>query len=265
MSPALAAAACMASRAAFLPGPPAQPVLDFRSPGASMQNQLKFRCRFTFRCNINIRNYTQSILPPVIDSPRLQKLLPLPHALDAHTQPPPGPPTARQSSCPPELHVPHVRHLSREILAYPDVRRHRRNFPTTGHPGQRLGNTVRERSQQFRALGLASGEFLQGTLSDLHVIVWKFVIIHMVAVDEDGQRFIPRDVWKAAVRRQQGRLVAHAGRTQLKLIRSGPASQSQLDSWSSQVQPLVECYNDDGTQEASSPWSSVLLYCMPLI
>ena len=46
------------SFAAFLPGPPAQPVLDARSPGASMQNQLKFRCRFTLRCNINIRNYT---------------------------------------------------------------------------------------------------------------------------------------------------------------------------------------------------------------
>ena len=47
-----------AGSAAFLPGPPAQPVLDARSPGASMQNQLKFRCRFTLRCNINIRNYT---------------------------------------------------------------------------------------------------------------------------------------------------------------------------------------------------------------
>ena len=115
-----------------------------------------------------------------------------------------------------------------------------------------------ENDQQFRALGLTGGEFLQGTLSDLHIIVWKFVIIHMVAVDEDGQRFIPRDVWKAAVRRQQSRLVAHAGRTQLKLTRSGPVTQSQLDSWSSQVQPLVECYNDDGTQEASSPWSNVL-------
>ena len=43
--------------AAFLPGPPAQPVLDARSPGASMQIQLKFRCRFTLRCNTIIRNY----------------------------------------------------------------------------------------------------------------------------------------------------------------------------------------------------------------
>ena len=94
-----------------------------------------------------------------------------------------------------------------------------------------------ENDQQFRTLGLAGGEFLQGTLSDLHIILWKFVIIHMVAVDEEGQRFVPQAVWKAAVRRQQSRLEAHAGRTQLKLVRSGPATQSQLDSWSSQVHP----------------------------
>ena len=56
--PALRASLVRAGAAAFLPGPPAQPVLDARSPGASMQNQLKFRCRFTLRCNINIRNYT---------------------------------------------------------------------------------------------------------------------------------------------------------------------------------------------------------------
>ena len=115
-----------------------------------------------------------------------------------------------------------------------------------------------ENDQQFRALGLACGEFLQGTLSDLHIILWKFVIIHMVAVDEEGQRFVPRDVWKAAVRRQRSRLDAHAGRTQLKLIRTGPATQSQLDSWSAQVHPLVACYNDDGSQTASDPWARTL-------
>ena len=42
---------------AFLLGLPAKPVLDARSPVASMQNQLKFRCRFTCRCNMNLRNY----------------------------------------------------------------------------------------------------------------------------------------------------------------------------------------------------------------
>ena len=115
-----------------------------------------------------------------------------------------------------------------------------------------------ENDQQFRALGLACGEFLQGTLSDLHIILWKFVIIHMVAVDEEGQRFVPRDVWKAAVRRQRSRLDAHAGRTQLKLIRNGPATQSQLDSWSAQVHPLIARYDDEGSQAASEPWTRIL-------
>ena len=104
-----------------------------------------------------------------------------------------------------------------------------------------VDSVPRRDDQQFRTLGLANGEFLQGTLSDLHIIQWKFVIIHMVAVDEEGQRFVPKAVWKAAVRRQQSRLEAHAGRTQLKLVRSGPATQSQLDSWSSQVHPPLGC------------------------
>ena len=96
------------------------------------------------------------------------------------------------------------------------------------------------------------------TISDLHVILWKFVIIHMVAVDENGQRFIPSAVWHAAVRRQRSRLDAHAGRKQLQVTRSGPANQCQLDSWTSQVQPLIAGYNEDGTQVMSDPWSQTL-------
>ena len=45
--------------------------------------------------------------------------------------------------------------------------------------------------QPFRALGLSAVDFLPGTLSDLHIILWKFVIIHMVAVDEEGRKFDP--------------------------------------------------------------------------
>ena len=131
----------------------------------------------------------------------------------------------------------------------------------TFRPLAALANALGTRcvnDQQFRTLGLADGEFLQGTLSDLHIILWKFVIIHMVAVDEEGQRFIPKEVWKAAARRQRSRLEAHAGRTQLKLTRSGPATQCQLDSWSAQVHPLIARYNDDGTQTPSEPWTQTL-------
>ena len=66
--------------------------------------------------------------------------------------------------------------------------------------------------QTFRTLGLTSEDFLAGTLSDLHIILWKFIIIHIVAVDEDGRKFEPKEVWRAAVRRQRSRLEAHAGK-----------------------------------------------------
>ena len=84
----------------------------------------------------------------------------------------------------------------------------------------------------------------------------------MVAVDEEGQRFIPGAVWKATVRRAvanaTSRLDAHAGRTQLKVTRSGQANQRQIDSCVSQVQPLNVGYNEDGTQMASEPWTQTL-------
>ena len=65
--------------------------------------------------------------------------------------------------------------------------------------------------QAFIVLGIARDGFLQGTLSDLHVILWKFVIIQMVAVDESSQKYVSAEVWKSAVRRQRSRLEAHAG------------------------------------------------------
>ena len=112
--------------------------------------------------------------------------------------------------------------------------------------------------QAFIVLGTARDGFLQGTLSDLHVILWKFVIIQMVAVDENSQKYDPAEVWKSAVRRQRGRLEAHAGRVQLQLIRKGPAPRAQMDSWTAQVLPLVAGYEENGQQVQSDPWLRTL-------
>ena len=113
--------------------------------------------------------------------------------------------------------------------------------------------------QPFRALGLSAVDFLPGTLSDLHIILWKFVIIHMVAVDEEGRKLEPREVWKAAVRRQRSRLEAHAGKVQLRINRQGAATPSQLDSWAAaQVQPLADGYDEHGSQLSSNPWAQTL-------
>jgi len=112
--------------------------------------------------------------------------------------------------------------------------------------------------QAFIVLGITRDGFLQGTLSDLHIILWKFVIIQMVAVDENSQKYVPAEVWKSAVRRQRGRLEAHAGKVQLQMTRKGPASRTQLDSWTTQVLPLAAGYGEDGQQMQSDPWLRTL-------
>ena len=80
----------------------------------------------------------------------------------------------------------------------------------------------------------------------------------MVAVDEDGRKFEPKEVWKAAVRRQRSRLEAHAGNVQITINRYGAASQRQLDSWADQVRPLADGYDESGRQLASIPWDHAL-------
>ena len=80
----------------------------------------------------------------------------------------------------------------------------------------------------------------------------------MVAVDEDGHKFEPKEVWKAAVRRQRSRLEAHAGKVQITINRYGAASQSQLDTWAGQIRPLADGYDENGRQLASNPWEHAL-------
>ena len=40
----------------------------------------------------------------------------------------------------------------------------------------------------------------------LHLIAWKFILIHFTAVDMHGQRFIVGEVWKGTVRRLMSRI-----------------------------------------------------------
>ena len=59
---------------------------------------------------------------------------------------------------------------------------------------------------RFIYLGLTEDGYLQGTLSDLHVILWKFLMIAFVRVDVDGLTFKADKVWKQAVSRWKDRL-----------------------------------------------------------
>ena len=47
---------------------------------------------------------------------------------------------------------------------------------------------------------------LTGALSDLHIIVWKFLAIDMVKVDTEGLKFDGNKVWVAAIRRLASRI-----------------------------------------------------------
>ena len=70
-------------------------------------------------------------------------------------------------------------------------------------------------TQAFIYLGvLDERTALAGALSDLHIILWKFVVIDMVKVDTEGAQYDVTKVWHAAVRRWEAR--AEAARVKLE-------------------------------------------------
>ena len=89
---------------------------------------------------------------------------------------------------------------------------------------------------------------LQGGLSDLHIILWKFVVIDMVKVDTEGAKYDVDKVWTSAVRRLASRV--EASRTALErrvasaldLGRDRPSLTPGNRSWA----PLLHFeYHDD--------------------
>ena len=76
-------------------------------------------------------------------------------------------------------------------------------FARSYHPNLRL-------TEALIYLGVTSElTTLKGSLSDLHVILWKFTLIAFTKVDEEGTKFTPMDVWSQALRRFGVRLQAH--------------------------------------------------------
>ena len=55
----------------------------------------------------------------------------------------------------------------------------------------------------FVYLGAYKGGVLSGALSDLHIIVWKFVLISFTQVETQGGKFKPHTIWKQAVCRYE--------------------------------------------------------------
>ena len=67
-------------------------------------------------------------------------------------------------------------------------------------------------------LGLLPDSPMPQALSDFHLILWKFILIHFTLVDLKKQRFIADDVWKGAVRRYASKVNSLSTRLQMQLV-----------------------------------------------
>ena len=110
----------------------------------------------------------------------------------------------------------------------------------------------------MRVLGLTPQESaLPGTLSDLHIILWKFIILGMVKVETEQVKFEGVQIWSSAIRRQEGRLTAHAERTRRGVLAKGGLSHQQVQRLNAEVSPLAE-YDGSGNLIRATMWTNEL-------
>ncbi|MDC0525513.1 reverse transcriptase domain-containing protein [bacterium] len=94
-------------------------------------------------------------------------------------------------------------------------------------------------------LGVRDTEVLPGALSDLHIILWKFILIAFTRAETNNERYKPRTVWKQAVCRYVLRVRARTeGLRQSGLRRDCRGSDRRLSSrererWESRLAPLA--------------------------
>ena len=59
----------------------------------------------------------------------------------------------------------------------------------------------RHRTPIYRLFGLVDGSSLPHGLMDLHTLVWKYILLALVAHDLDNEPFLPATIWKRALAR----------------------------------------------------------------
>ena len=85
-----------------------------------------------------------------------------------------------------------------------------------------------------------SGGPLPPALSDLHLITWKFIIIHFTLVDLKRQKFIPDEVWKGALRRYLSKLNSAVFKAKLRLDRCAAREETfSCNSLNAALKPLA--------------------------
>ena len=91
---------------------------------------------------------------------------------------------------------------------------------------------------------------MMGSLSALHVIIWKFALIAFTKVETEGVKFKPKDVWWDAVARLEVRLRAYGEGVRRWMMRReglgdcGPMPPAVLARHSDVVKPLAEMSED---------------------
>ena len=94
-------------------------------------------------------------------------------------------------------------------------------------------------------LGVRGDEVLPGSLSDLHVILWKFILIAFTKAETVHARYHPRQVWRQAVCRFEVRVRAHGERERRLGLRRDcrgkgrELSSSHRERLEGQVSPLA--------------------------
>ena len=101
---------------------------------------------------------------------------------------------------------------------------------------------------------------LHGALSALHVIIWKFIIIDFVQVDTDGRAFVAADVWKSAVRRTHGRLLAQSQKVRRKVLAAWDMGRltPSLRADAAEAFPIADYHGETGDVQWHPEWISLL-------
>ena len=90
----------------------------------------------------------------------------------------------------------------------------------------------------------AGGPLERGVIN-LHMIIWKFIIIHFTAVDLNNTRFEPDDIWKNALRRYTSRVERLKLKARKDITRKGDSSLVKWNQYNLEVEPFGS-FNDRG-------------------
>ena len=105
----------------------------------------------------------------------------------------------------------------------------------------------------FVSLGLGPERVLPGSLSSLHMMLWKFVVIAFTQVDTKGAKWDANAVWRQALLRLESRVVRMGESVRRRMLRrrsqgedGDGAHERAVEKWNKVVAPLAS-FDKEGT------------------